>query len=239
MTVTITEEVNDLELKKCKMNCDKDLGEIPEPFSSRSFFMAISGSPGSGKSSLMVSVLNQNKPRIYKGVFHNVFIIAPKASLESITSNIFRNHNPEKIYNTLNTETLDDIKQKTKEESEEGFTSLIIIDDQTAHLKDKNIQLQLQEIITNRRHARTSIMLLVQSYNSIPLVLRKSIMQAIIFKPLNKRELSSMFDEILFQPKDIAEAVSSYVFKDKHDFLFINVSTGNLYKKFNKLIIND
>ena len=237
--VHISEEPNDLHVTAPIMLCDTELGDIPKPLPDKAFFMIIAGSAGSGKSSFMVSLLSQRKPKIYRKVFENVFIIAPSHSLASIKSNIFRNHPEDKIFNELNPLVLDEIKGKVCDEANEGFNSLLIIDDQTIHLKEKPNEQLLKDLIYNRRHYHLSIMLLVQSYTAIPLTIRKTISHGVIFKPKNKREFESVFEEILFQPKQIIDDVSKFVFKKPHDFLFFDVGSGDLHHNFNKLVIEE
>jgi DNA replication protein DnaC len=235
----ITETINDLKVQPPVMLCDKDLGDIPEPLPCRSFFMIVSGSAGSGKTSFLVSLLSNKKPNIYRKVFENVFIMAPTNSLASIKSNIFRNHPPEKVYNEMTPETLGNVREIVSKEAEEDFRSLLIIDDMTVYLKDKQNEQILKDLIFNRRHRKLSIMLLVQSYTQIPLSIRKTVSHAVIFRPRNKKEWESFFEELLFNDKKTIQAIMEYVFKGKHDFLFADVNTGDLFHNFNKLHIQE
>ena len=237
--VVISEQPNDLHIKAPIMLCDTELGEIPPPLPDKAFFMIISGSAGSGKSSFMISLLSQKKPKIYRKVFENVFIIAPSHSLASVKSNIFRNHPEDKQFNELNQASLAAVKERVLADASEDFNSLLIIDDQTVHLKQKENEALLKDLIYNRRHYHLSIMLLVQSYTAIPLTIRKTISHGVIFKPRNKRELDSVFEEILFQPKHIIEHITNYVFKKPHDFLLFDVGKGDLYRNFNQLNISE
>jgi hypothetical protein len=236
----ITEEANDLRIHAPRMLCDEPLGEIPTPLPNKHFFMGVIGSAGSGKSSFMVSLLSQKgKDKIYRKVFENVFIVAPSHSLASLKSNVFRNHPEDKIYNELNPETLADIKEKTLADADEGFNSLVIFDDQTVHLKSKENERLLRDLIYNRRHYHLSIMILAQSYSQIPLTIRKTLSHFAVFKPRNKKELISIFDEIIFRSKEEADAIMRYTFQDKHDFMFGVTESGELYRTFNKLIVTD
>ena len=237
--VKITEHENDLHITPPKMLCDVELGEIPQPMPDKAFFMMLIGSAGSGKTSFLVSLLTQRKPTIYRKVFENIFVVAPSHSLASIKSNIFRNHTQDKIFNELNPETLATIKSKVLKEANEGYNSLLIIDDQTVHLKAPHNEKLLKDLIYNRRHYHLSIILCVQSYTATPLTLRKTISHGVLFKPKNKREFESVFEEVLFQPKHIIEEVSKHVYKKAHDFLFCDVNNGELYKNFNKLDIQE
>ena len=135
--VQITEQENDLHIKAPQMLCDGELGDIPYPIPKNHFFMIVAGSAGSGKTSFLISLLSQKKPPIFRKVFENIFVVAPPHSLASIKSNIFRNHAQDKIYNELTPENLTDIKDKVLKEANDGFNSLLIIDDMTVYLKDK------------------------------------------------------------------------------------------------------
>ena len=237
--VKITEHENDLHIRPPTMLCDVELGEIPQPMPDKAFFMMLIGSAGSGKTSFLVSLLTQKKPAIYRRVFENIYVVAPAHSLASIKSNIFRNHSPDKIFNELSVSTLQTIKTNVMKEASDGYNSLLIIDDMTVYLKDKENEKLLKDLIYNRRHYHLSIILCVQSYTATPLTLRKTISHGVLFKPKNKREFESVFEEVLFQPKHIIDEVSKHVYKKAHDFLYFDVNNGELYKNFNKLDIQE
>ena len=223
------------------MLCDHELGDsIPEPFPKRSFFMGIFGPPGGGKSSFMISILTQKgTDKIFRGVFNTIYLIIPSHSLASLKSNVFREHPPDQVYHELNIPTLQSIKAKISADAEQGFTSLIVIDDQTVHLKDKGTEALLRELVFNRRHFRTSIMILAQSYSQMPLAIRKCLSHFVLFKSPNKKELESVLTELVFKPQTVINEVASHVFKNKHSFLFGVSDTGQLYNKFNKLLIEN
>ena len=156
----------------------------------------------------------------------------------SLKNSPFKNHDPEKIFDELNYENLEEVYTRVKNSSEEDQNTLLIIDDMTSDLKNhENLKLFMM-LINNRRHLRLSIWILVQSYIAIPLNLRKTISHLVMFKPANKKEYISLFDELLHLPKQLAEDVTQWVFKKNHDFLMVNVQTGALYKNHNKLLIS-
>jgi hypothetical protein len=90
----------------------------------------------------------------------------------------------------------------------------------------------------NRRHLHLSIFLLSQNYNQIPLSIRKTFSHFTMFKSPNKKEFANIFEELIYQPKQIADEIIRYVFKDKRDTLFGAVTTGQLYRNFSRLKIN-
>jgi hypothetical protein len=119
------------------------------------------------------------------------------------------------------------------------YNNCIIFDDQTAKLKDKEVEKLLKELIFNRRHYRTSVFFLVQSYISVPLQIRKLFSNLFIFK-VSKNELETIRDEILETiPKKCIGELSKLVYDKPHEYLFINADTQRLFKKFDEIIIHD
>ena len=107
-----------LKYSKVKMKCDYDIFEkndrMHAPFDKlkSGFFLIISGFSGSGKTSLMVSLLSasrkEGKRRSLKGGFHNIFIVSPSSATLKI--DIFLNIPKECKYNELNENTLLDFQ---------------------------------------------------------------------------------------------------------------------------------
>lgn len=237
----ITEIQSDLTLDIPAFVCDKSLGDhITPPFPDSHHFMCFCGPPGHGKTSLAMGLLStKGKYRQYRKVFTNVMLFMPEHSQSSLKHSPFKNHDPDKIFDELNYQNLEEVYGRVKGAAEEDQNNLIIIDDMTADLKNhENLKLFMM-LINNRRHLRLSIWILVQSYIAIPLNLRKTISHLVMFKPANKKEYISLFEELLHQPREVAEAVTTYVYKDgKHSFLFVDIFSGELYKRFNRLLLD-
>ena len=218
------------------MRCDTSLGNIPPPCPCGHFFWGIFGSAGAGKSSYLVSLLTaRGENRVYRRVFHNLFFIVPENSQASLVNGMFREADPAKVFGELTSQNLEHIKSIVEAEALEGYNSCLVIDDQTAFLKDKANERLLKYLIFNRRHLRLSIFLLAQSYNQVPLSIRKTLSHFTMFAPPNKKEYQSLFDELIFLPKETADDIVRYVFKNKHDTLMGNTLDGKLYRNFNLL----
>ena len=173
--------------------------------------------------------------RVYRRVFHNLFFIVPENSQASLVNGMFREADPEKVFSELTPRNLEHIKSIVEAEALEGYNSCLVIDDQTAFLKDKANERLLKYLIFNRRHLRLSIFLLAQSFNQLPLSIRKTLSHFTMFAPPNKREYQSLFDELIFLPKETADEIVRYVFKNRHDTLMGNTLDGTLYRNFNLL----
>lgn len=216
--------------------CDRPIHQqIVEPLPRTPFFMAIIGSAGSGKTSMMVNLLTSCDA--YKKAFHGVHIIMPEHSVASLKKNVFKNH--PRMHDELNYETLDSILESVKQDAEEKYNSLLVMDDVTASLKNLEVQKLLQKTIYNRRHYRLSIMVLLQSYNAMPLSIRKTLSHFLAYKPRNKKEVEAIFSELIFLDKDTADKLQRYVYDEPYSFMFADVNTNKLYKKFDLITIKD
>ena len=89
----------------------------------------------------------------------------------------------------------------------------------------------------NRRHLKLCQFFLIQSWLSTPLTIRKLYSNIIVFKP-NKKEWETITEEVLEQEKDIADALLS-LYKDPHDYLFINATNQKIYLNQDEVLIED
>ena len=112
------------------------------------------------------------------------------------------------------------------------------MDDVGASLKNKEIQKELCEIIFNRRHLKTMIIILVQNFTSMPLSIRKLFTNCVCFKP-SKKEFEKLCEELFEFHKDKALDIIKFVFKDTHDYLMLNVDSQCMYKGFDQVMINN
>ena len=79
--------------------------------------------------------------------------------------------------------------------------------------------------------------MLCQSYLSIPREIRKLVNNIIMFKP-SKVEFENFIHELFERKKDsIIDLLQLY--QGKGDYLFLNVDTQRIYKKFDEIIFPD
>ena len=201
-------------------------------------FLCMIGKPGSGKTSLLISFLSgKGKSKVLRKVYNNILLVMPTSSIKSMKKNIFKDHDPEKMYNQLDYETINEIKNKLDIFAEDDENTLIIMDDVGAELKNVEIQKVLRQIIYNRRHLKCSIIMLCQSYLSIPREIRKLVNNIIMFKP-SKVEFENFIHELFERKKDsIIDLLQLY--QGKGDYLFLNVDTQRIYYMFNEIIFPD
>ncbi len=85
------ERRSDLNFKPSDFLCDKCIHtQITPSRPSTAHAMLICGAPGNGKTSMMVSLLQEKQA--YKKAFDQVFVVMPPSSARSLKKNIFEDH---------------------------------------------------------------------------------------------------------------------------------------------------
>ena len=103
-------------------------------------------------------------------------------------------------------------KELYKETPDKHYQQLLLIDDCTAFLKERNNILMLNDLVMNRRHNSLSIILLTQYVVSIPPAVRSQYNAIVIFKPI-KKDYDRINNEIMFMKKDEFIDFIDFVFK--------------------------
>ena len=161
----------------------------------------------------------------------------PESSRKSIKTNPFKNHHEDKMFEELDLPTIGNIYTRLKEASKENESTLLILDDVGASLKNNEIQKTLKQIIFNRRHLKCQIIVLLQSFTSCPREIRKLFNNVVMFKP-SKLEFQYLFDELFETKKDLAMDIMNLVYDEPHQYLMLNVDQQKMYKKFDEIVIN-
>ena len=216
------------------------------------FIWVLSGSGGSGKSSMLLNFFKSK--RLYKMKFTNIFYICPQSSYLSVSNHPFEKHDQTRIFHELNSDVLDEIYSELKEikkenadyvemlangEVEEGDYqyNCVIIDDFADALKDNEIQKKLNQMLIKARHLSCAFIFTLQSYYYFPKMLRKQITNISIFKPKNTEEWNSITKEILHMNKEDGAKLYDYVYSEPYSHLDIDTLSDTLYKNFNLLEI--
>ena len=194
------------------------------------------GKPKSGKSSLMWSMLRSRK--LLNKVYHNVYLFQPSHSRSSIKNDIFKKHDKEKLFDELTFENLYDVVERIKSTPKDE-NNVIIFDDMSAYLKNKDTLQLFKELIFNRRHLRTSIFFLNQTFLSVPKELRRLFSNIFLFK-VGANELSNVFNELVEDEniKSLQSVIARRVYDKPYNYLFINTDNQDFYKGFDKIKFN-
>ena len=235
-------------------------GIINENISKRNgMIYVLTGSGGSGKSSLMLNLFKDKS--MYRNKFNNIYYICPSSSFSSVHKHPFEKHDKvfheltvsllESIYNQLiaikekATEKREKKKEKAyeddvseEEEEEEIQYSCIIIDDMASSLKDNDINKQLNKMMIKARHLCCSFIITLQNYYYFPKILRRQLTYITIFKPQNIESWNNIADELMNINKEDALKIYNYVFNEQYNHLDIDVLKNIYYKNFHKLVLN-
>ena len=207
-----------------KMCCDEDLHKKLNDFELTTYLNSHStnlllGKPKSGKSSLMWAMLKNKK--LLNGVYHNVYLFQPEHSRASIKGNIFKKHDPSKMFDELTYDNLSEVIQRIKA-TDSKENNVIIFDDMASYLKS--------------RDTLTSIFFLNQTYYSVPKELRRLFSNIFLFK-VSKNEMKNLFDEVVEDDnvKEMMPILSKVVYDKPYQYLFINTDTQKFYKCFDRI----
>ena len=229
-------------LKACEMICDKELNAKLNKYELTKFLNAhttnlLIGKPRSGKTSLLYSLFQTSK--CLKKSFHNIYLFQPSHSRGSMKDKLFDKLPDDQKYEELDYESLDEVMDRIKM-SDPDHNNCIIFDDMTAYLKDYHVEKLLKELVFNRRHLRTSIFFLCQTYISVPKDLRKLFSNLFIFR-VNKNELKLIFEEQIEDKTkvNLISEITKLVFDRPFQFLFINTDTQRFFKNFDELLFKD
>ena len=162
----------------------------------------------------------------------------PEHSRGSLKDNIFEKLPSNQLYNELTAENIDDVFNQIEKVADNGKFSLLVLDDMQAYLKDKYVAKRLTEIVANRRHLRTSIWLIAQTYKSIPKQVRQMLTNLFVFK-VRKSEMANIFEEQVELMKDNFQDVVKLVYKTPHDYLFIDTASQRIFKNFDEILLDE
>ncbi|NBP15934.1 hypothetical protein EBU95_16345 [bacterium] len=198
------------------------------------FIWVLTGSGGSGKTSLMLNFFKRKE--LYRNKFHNVYYICPMSSFLSVEKHPFDGH--DKVYHELTVGLLESIFDELsgkKESEDEPEYSCVIIDDMASSLKENDIQKQLNKMLIKARHINCAFIFTLQSYYYFPKILRKQITNITIFKPKNVEEWNSISKELLNMNKEDALTLYNYVYDEPYTHLDLDTVDNRVYKSFNLL----
>lgn len=226
-------------MPECKMLCDNGLHNKLNKYELTKFLNQHSttlfiGKPRSGKTSLLFSLIKG----VLKKCFHRIYVFQPSESRASMSNDLFGKLPQEQVYDELNVENLQEVMDKIRVDASKDLNSLIIFDDQTAHLKKKDTLQLFKELIFNRRHLHTSLYFCVQTYFSVPKDIRRLWTNLFIFKT-SKDELINLWSEQIEYENSILPKIRKLVYDKPYQYLFINADSQRMFKGFDEIKIYD
>jgi len=232
---------NKPDIKTIGFSCDEPLHSKMDAYPlSRDFLnvynnTCLVGTQGSGKSSIMINLLLGP----YKKVFQYIYVYMPETSRASLKNNVFDKYLPKsQLYEELNEQTINEVYEKIKVNSSNGYKSLIIYDDCQKALKDVRVLKSLKNIVANQRHLKCVNIILLQSFFALDKSMRELITNIIVFK-LGKSQTEKIFNEIIETHRDKFDDIRKLVFDEPHQFLFVNIRTQRMFKGWDEIICDE
>ena len=241
--ITEIEPEEKIIVNKFNFTCDGFDETIPKPLPQQGgFAMLIVGKPRSGKTNLLLN-LTTKAHKNFNRKFDKVYLWSP--SVLTMENNPFELLPDEQKHEQL---TLENLKGVLEEIKESGEKVLFILDDVIADMRGKgraDLENLLHKVFFNRRHlagkgGSVSIMATSQTYNKIDPKIRRTASHLIFFENKNKKELDTIFEEVILIPKKEFYDVLRYIYDKKFQFMFIDTTLPDdrmMFKNFNQLQI--
>jgi DNA replication protein DnaC len=235
-------ELEKPKLKPVKMNVDDIIDPKLEQYPAikqcfgTSNTTLISGGTGSGKTTWLIQMLKT----IFKKVYHDIFLIMPQNSLNSISEkdNVFKKYlDPENIFHTYDVETLETIYDKVQENASDGYYSLLLIDDMGSSLKNKAEAKLLQTMFLKNRHLRLTAFVLTQNFFQMPKLIREITNNAILFNT-NKSQNEKFFNEMMNVKKDDFNTLMKRL-PTTHDYILVSLKHKKMYHNWDEILFDE
>lgn len=197
------------------------------------FLSLIIGKPGYGKTSLLKTMLKEEKILFKK--FDYIFILSPSpveyVDLFLPKENISENFNLNWLF--------EKIKYIDDNAKFEYVNVLVILDDFVADIKDNETNIQLKRLLFNRRHLITngmvSVIITSQKFKSIPSIVR-AIINHLIFFRLNPSEEDVIKEDCVHDNLDF-KSILEFTFDSPKSFMIYNMTDSKIFKNFDEIII--
>ena len=227
-----------LRLQRPRVIIDTVLEPKPEePLPSKNgFCISIVGPAGSGKTSVMLSMVKSKDG--YRKRFHKIIAVIPSSSLASLAVNPLDDLPDGQRFEELTYESLADIIEMVEANREEGLLTLLLLDDVSSELQDPGLLKKMMRLFLNRRHLKLSIISIGHSLTgkgALPYTIRKNCSHMILFKPSSG--LDVLNSDYLNMAKDRFRALIDFVFQSPHDHLMLELNSNRMYRNFNRLIL--
>jgi len=238
MNIRETEADEKIKISKFNFSCDDVDESIPKPLPQiLNFFMLICGRPGSGKTSLILNLICK-RGKMFNKKFDKVYVFSP--SLLTMKDEPFGELPEEQVHNDL---TLTNFEKALTDINGTGEKCLFILDDVVNDMKRMDLQTILSKALMNRRHlagagGSVSFIITTQVYNKIPAPIRKTASHIILYHTKNKKEIDTIFDELIIIPQKDFYEILKYCFDKRHNFIYIDVNKSYdkmFHKCFNQL----
>lgn len=239
----------DIQLEKTKYsNC---IGQLDNqviisdcPIPKSSFVWIISGKRGSGKTSLIFSLLD-NK---WRNRYDSIYLVSQTARNDShskkVLKDLIEELEPEgKFYEDINEEVASEILEKiqlSNDNSEKPLKHLLILDDCISSIPKNKLNSKINRFFINNRHYKLDTIVVTQKLNSLSTLLRTNTTLISMFSNRNRKDINTMVEDLDI-PENLFRELYAFATEDSpNHFLHINLIGKEpiFYKRFDKILLS-
>lgn len=203
---------------------DKDLPKPP-------FFIIIQGSVGSGKTSLLYSLLNSYQKNNFFDViyFYNRVSDSDKVWLKfekekKTAVEVFNNYRDDRLLYQI--DVIDKVQNKRREKKKRPLNILFVFDDMAySNIVSRGKSTALDQLVINRRHYNVSLIVTSQTYKALNINLRTNNLSHLVLLRANLKDLKMIAEDHnagMIEEDDFVELYNEVKKKGKYNFLVVD-----------------
>lgn len=200
--------------------------ELPKP----PFFMIIQGSVGSGKTSLLYSIIKNYQSKKFFDIiyFYNRVSDSDKVWLDfeskKTAVDLYHNYNDNKLLNLI--EEIDIVQKSRRERNKRPLNILFVFDDMAySNIVRKGKNTALDQLVINRRHYNISLIITSQTYKALNQNLRTNNVSHFILLRANLKDLKLIAEDHnagMVEMDDFIDMYQMVKEGDKYNFLVVD-----------------
>ena len=224
-------------------NIDNQIKFSDSPLPQSYFVWLICGMKGTGKSTVILNVLNNKKSPYYK-FFDNIYFVSSTGKRDHKFDKLIDElEEDNKYYSECNDENLNEIITKIQEYNDDSddkdIHNLLILDDCVHNLPSSTQRdSALNRIITQCRHLKLSVIITSQQFLKINPLIRNNTDMISFFKTYKVKEYEAL-ENMLNISKEKLKIYYDFATKDgNNNFLHISLFGGKeplFFRKFDKI----
>ena len=209
-----------------------------DPITPTSFVWIISGKKGTGKSTLLLNLMDTKKKLGgLKKRYSKIYMISPTAEHDPKFKKLVTElKQSDRFYDTPNNQTFEAVLNDLSDAKDDDEHSLLILDDCADRLPKSTDTSLLNRLVILSRHYKLCIIITSQKYNKINPLIRTNADLISFFRTDNKKEFKTLDEDL---NTDLEKLKKAYDFStDKNNFLHINMYTNPItfYKNFDRIV---
>ena len=239
----------DVQLEKTKYSnaigqLDNQVVISDSPIPPTSFVWLICGKRGSGKTSVVFSLLDKK----WRNKYDSIWLVSQTARNDSHSKEVLRDlidelSSERKFFEDINEQVADEIINRIQEMNDSGegkLRHLLILDDCISSIPKNKLNSKINRFFINNRHYKLDTIVVTQKYNALSTLLRQNATIISMFANKNRKDINGIIDDLDIEPQLFKELYHFAVEDSPNHFLHINLLGQEpiFYKRFDKIILS-